>query len=90
MNTNDLRIANFQTRVTALCQSYGQLHPTSLTVDNLSTSVRVALHGALVEAEEVWGGIEQAPMDYRAALDDLRDLRSDLAALKAEVDAISN
>ena len=125
MNNDTLRIDNFQTRVTALYQSYGKLDDpkgtlqaevqetvddilwavarfggaydtrndgtrylsnTRLKLDNLLTSVRVAIHGALVEAEEEWGGIENAPQAYRASLCDLRDMRGDLRTLQAEVD----
>ena len=73
------------------------LSRTRLRIDNLRSSVRAAIEGALVEAKGVWGGVEQAPRPYRSAFIDLCDLRGDLEALTAdidracaEVDAISN
>lgn len=72
------------------------LSRTRLRIDNLASSVRAAIQGALVEAEGVWGGMDEAPQAYRGSFRDLRDLQTDLRILKAaidrtcaEVDAIS-
>ena len=57
-------------------------------VDGLLSMVLGAILAAGVDAAEEWGGIDEAPMDYRRGLTDLRDLRGDLEALKAEVDRL--
>ena len=90
MSSDTQRIRDFQRRVTMLYQAYGEIDDLEggpikaevRDIDNLQASVRAATLGAVVEAEEEWGGIEQAPQAYRIALCDLRDLRQDLITLR--------
>jgi len=48
------------------------------TVEDLVKTVRAAFLGVLVEADEYWDGIENAPEDYFSVYLDLRSLKEEV------------
>ena len=54
------------------------------TVEDLVKTVGAAFLGILVEAEETWGGIENAPADYFAVYLDLRSLKEEVEVLRKD------
>lgn len=58
-------------------------------VGDLVGTVRAAVLGMLVEAEEYWDGIENAPEDYYSAYQYLRSLRSEVELTWKHAKALS-
>ena len=54
------------------------------TVEDFDTTVGAAYLGVLVEAEETWDGIENAPADYFAVYLDLRSLKREVEVLRED------